>query len=127
LRLINLYASMTSGQEDFNTHDLERRDRQFGYFGLSYHYVIERDGKIVEGRPHNVPSPHDEGIAICLIGGADKDGGPYDNFSDNQKTATVGLVDRLQRQNEFPKVVSRTPSIGQTLLDNLYNRHERTN
>jgi len=118
---ISVYASMTPSTEELDRSDLDRRDREFGFFGISYHYVIRRDGEIEPGRPRNVPTPHQGTVAVVLVGGTDSEGGPRDNFTDEQKTALVGLLDRLQRELGGAEVISKTPSIHQKLLDDLFN------
>lgn len=118
---ITVYASMTPSTDNLDRSDLDRRDRAFGFFGISYHYVIRRDGVIETGRPRDIPTPHTGTVAVVLVGGADKEGGPRDNFTDEQKTALVGLLTRIQRELGGAEVISKTPSIHQKLMDDLFN------
>ena len=45
-----------------------------GWDDIGYHWLIDRDGKVMAGRPETVPGAHVEGhnagtIGVCLIGG----------------------------------------------------------
>lgn len=83
------------------------RDR--GWADIGYHFVIDRDGAIAEGRPITKDGAHVQGrnkntVGICLIGGHGSN--PIDAFLDNytaeQESALRGLIDRLQ--NEYPTI-----------------------
>ncbi len=112
---------MTPSREQWGRREVEERDRRYGFFGISYHFVIERDGRVEPGRSLQVKSPHGSDIAICLIGGAEQDGSATDNYTDNQKTAMVGLIHKLQQEQEDVNVQTRTPTVEQKLLDSIFN------
>lgn len=114
---------MTPPGEDIGREDLEKVHRKAGFTQCVYHYVIRRNGMVEVGRPEARRSPADDGpeptIALCLIGGADKDGGPRDNYTDDQKTQ---LVVFLHHNAKGKRVLSKTPTVKQKLLDDLFNR-----
>ena len=82
-----------------------------GWSDIGYHYVIELDGKVVEGRPLERRGAHTRGqntcsIGICYIGGveAEKTNGKYkakDTRTPEQKEAMYELIAELQER--FPK------------------------
>ena len=83
-----------------------------GWADIGYHYIIDRDGKVAQGRPLARVGAHvgghNEGtVGICLIGGhgsnaTDKFG---DNFTPQQDTALRELIDHLQAKYPTIKTV----------------------
>lgn len=80
-----------------------------GWKDIGYHYLIDRDGALVTGRPLDQTGAHVIGnnvgtIGVCLIGGHGSS--VTDEFSDNftpeQERALRSLLDDLQKQ--FGKV-----------------------
>lgn len=76
-----------------------------GWSDIGYHFLIDRDGTIVEGRPLERSGAHTRGhnkgsIGIALFGG--HGGSENDQFGDHftldQEVALRGLIDRLQSQ-----------------------------
>ena len=76
-----------------------------GWDDVGYHFLIDRNGTIVEGRAVEKAGAHTKGrnehsIGICLFGG--HGGSENDQFSDHftpeQETALRDLIDRLQLQ-----------------------------
>ena len=66
---------------------------------IGYHFVITRDrNPIIElGRHVSVPGAHVakhnwESVGICLVGGMSEDGGPENNFTNQQMAALHDLV-----------------------------------
>lgn len=74
-----------------------------GWSDIGYHYVIELDGTIYQGRPLERPGAHtrghnDDSIGICYVGGGVTD--PSDTRTPEQKRALYALTDDLIRR--FP-------------------------
>ena len=76
---------------------------------IGYHYVIDRDGVIVEGRPVSEVGAHAKGhnvgsIGICLVGGhgSNENDKFIDHYTPNQAVALHNLIDRLKR--EYPTI-----------------------
>ena len=76
-----------------------------GWSDIGYHFLIDRDGKVVEGRPLERSGAHTKGhnkssIGIALFGG--HGGSENDQFGDHftpaQEAALRALIDRLQSQ-----------------------------
>lgn len=71
---------------------------------IGYHYVIELDGSIHEGRKENVIGAHCYGqnansIGICYVGGVAKDGKtPKDTRTPEQKKALIKLVKSIMQK-----------------------------
>ena len=72
---------------------------------IGYHYVIDRSGKVFDGRPEARVGAHVKGrnsnsIGICLIGGFGGSAGDiFDNhFTEEQDAALRKLIGQLQRR-----------------------------
>lgn len=74
-----------------------------GHMGLvtcGYHYVIERDGRIVIMRPKDLVGAHTSGhnmdsIGICWVGGRDAQGRADENCTYEQRKAIIRLCQEL--------------------------------
>ena len=73
---------------------------------IGYHYVIDRSGKVFDGRPEARVGAHVKGrnsnsIGICLIGGFGGSAGDiFDNhFTEEQEAALRKLIGQLQRRH----------------------------
>ncbi|MCL6270269.1 N-acetylmuramoyl-L-alanine amidase [Sansalvadorimonas sp. 2012CJ34-2] len=67
------------------------------FMDIGYHWVIERDGSVKQGRPiddwgAHVKGHNHESVGICLVGGTDQDGNAEDNFTSIQKRMLKFLV-----------------------------------
>lgn len=85
------------------------RDR--GWSDIGYHYVIDRDGTVVKGRPVERAGAHTKGhnknsIGVCLIGGhgSAKTDQFLDNFTGVQKLELVVLLKKLRSAHQILKV-----------------------
>ena len=89
-----------------------------------YHYIIERDGNIVQlldesKNSNGVYAHNSECINMAYIGGVDKDGKPKDTRTNAQKHAMFDLIVQLTEKykgakvlghRDFPNVAKACPS-----------------
>lgn len=100
---IILHCSATPEGRDFTVDDIDRWHRKRGFKCIGYHYVIYRDGRVVEGRPLEQIGAHCQGenthsIGVCYIGGVGADGKtPKDTRTAQQRSAMVGLLRGLMK------------------------------
>lgn len=103
---------------DWKRDQIDAWHRERGWTGIGYHYVIDRDGTVVAGRPIAKVGAHVKGhnaasIGICLIGGHGS--GAADAFLDHytlkQDAALRALIDDLK---------ARIPSIAKVTGHNDY-------
>lgn len=72
---VMLHASFTFPEQDKLEHLLAVQGRRLGLLEIGYHFLILRDGRLVETRPHTVQGSHCKGklnrayIGVCLAGG----------------------------------------------------------
>lgn len=97
---IIVHCSATPAGVDFKASDIDAWHKERGFKQIGYHYVIDLDGTIENGRPIEKPGAHclgwnNHSIGICYIGGCDKDMNPLDTRTDAQKCVLVHLINHL--------------------------------
>lgn len=91
--------------------EIERWHRARGWNGIGYHWIVDRDGKIVAGRPENVVGAHVEGhnsgkLGVCLIGGhgSDADDDFGEHFTAAQDMALRQLIQAIGMRTPIRRV-----------------------
>lgn len=113
-----IHSSDTYADEDIGVDELTRLHRKDGFFKCKYHYIILRDGIIEAGRPIQEAGSHVSGdeindqnsIAICLIGGKDKNDKPFFNYTGKQMKSLNKLVSDLKEMYKLDVVGYRDVS-----------------
>jgi N-acetylmuramoyl-L-alanine amidase len=108
---IIIHCAATPEGKDFTVDDIRRWHKQQGWSDIGYHYVVYRNGDVVNGRNVDIQGAHcaDNGgninsIGICYIGGCAKDGKtPKDTRTDAQKVALLNLL--LDLKKLYPHAV----------------------
>lgn len=96
---IVVHCSATEAGKDFRAADIDRWHRERGFNGIGYHYVVDLDGTIEEGRPLEEIGAHCTGynvgsIGICYIGGL-QGGNAADTRTGEQRMALHKLIWKL--------------------------------
>lgn len=96
--------------------EIDRWHRARGFEAIGYHYLIGRDGSVVEGRPLETTGAHVKGhntgsVGICLVGGLWPDGRDSargDSFGDHFTPAQDGALRRLiaSLQTTYPAITT---------------------
>ena len=75
-----VHCSATPEGVDYTVDDIRRWHKQQGWSDIGYHYVVYRNGLIVDGRDVDLIGAHclkgghnTHSIGICYVGGVDKD------------------------------------------------------
>lgn len=90
-------ATMTPPEVNLDATQLRQIHRYEGYTDIAVHYVIDRNGKMHEGRSREYPgalAPKTRSMnsyQIALVGGRGPGGVPEDNFTPQQKV-TLGRM-----------------------------------
>lgn len=98
--LIVIHCSATKTNQKVDMAVIDKWHRQRGWRKIGYHFVINRDGKVEEGRAKDEVGAHVKGknknsLGICLIGGIDDKGNAESNYTKEQWKALEKLVDYL--------------------------------
>ena len=115
---IVIHCSATPEGKDVRAADIDKMHRARGFKMIGYHYVIDLDGNIEQGRPLTMTGAHCEkpgfsgrpynqhSIGICYIGGVAEDGKtPKDTRTDAQKLALQALVANLTMQYPITEII----------------------
>ena len=107
--MIVLHCSATREDKRYTAEDC-RRDHVLNnkWQDMGYHYYIELDGTLKNGRPESVEGAHCKchnrhSIGICLEGGLDRDGQFADTRTDRQRATLKELLGRLK--TVYPKAL----------------------
>ena len=101
------WASRTSNQKvaEVKKWHTDPAPKGRGWSDIGYHFLIDRDGTIVSGRPIGTVGAHTKGhntgtIGISLFGGHGGSAGDefLDNFTEDQEKALRRLIDMLKTQ-----------------------------
>lgn len=108
-KYITLHCSASQNNEKTTFHSMrEYHMKVKKWSDIGYHFVIETDGKIVEGRPLHRQGAHVSGhnkdnIGVCLVGGIDRKGNTENNFNINQMLSLESLVKYLSLEYDIDK------------------------
>ena len=97
-KMIILHCAATPEGKDYKVSDIKKWHKQRGFQDIGYHYVVDLDGTLEEGRKEDLVGAHCTGknaisIGICYVGGIAKDGKtPKDTRTYNQKQALLDIV-----------------------------------
>ncbi len=110
---IIIHCADTKEGKDFKAADIKRwhtskPPQGNGWKDIGYHYVIDIDGTIEQGRPLDQVGAHTKDhnaktIGICYVGGRDANGNVKDTRTDAQVAAMRRLVKALRIV--FPTIV----------------------
>ena len=94
---IFLHCSATPEDRDVSADDIRQWHKNKGWRDIGYHYVVRLDGTLEEGRSVNLDGAHARGynqgsIAVCYIGGLNKDFDPKDTRTEPQLYALYNLL-----------------------------------
>lgn len=100
MRKINeiiLHCSATKEGQDIKAETIKKWHLNQGFNDIAYHYIIDLDGKIENGRPDEKVGAHTTNhnsntLGICYIGGLDKKGKSKDTRTDEQKYSMLNLI-----------------------------------
>lgn len=111
INMIIVHCAATPEGKDIKTETI--RDWHVngnGWKDIGYHYVVELDGKVCEGRPEDEIGSHCSGknkhsIGVCYVGGCAVDGKtPKDTRTPAQKTSLLNLLKCLKKRYPGAKI-----------------------
>lgn len=73
IKLLVVHCSDTKDDKNLSALDIHKMHLSFGWDGIGYHKIINRSGKIENGRPEywvgaHVKGKNDVSLGVCLIG-----------------------------------------------------------
>jgi len=103
---IIIHCSATPEGRDVKTETIRGWHLQRGWSDIGYHYVIELDGQMKEGRPLEIVGAHVRGqnnnsVGICYVGGVDEQMRPKNTLNECQEEQLIAILKWLK--DKFPK------------------------
>lgn len=101
-----VHCSATPEGVDYTVDDIRKWHKQQGWSDIGYHYVVYRNGLIVDGRDVDLIGAHclkgghnTHSIGICYVGGVDKDDvkKSKDTRTHEQRAALKAILIDLKR------------------------------
>ena len=102
IKLLVVHCSDTEESKRLTAIDLHNMHLKFGWDGIGYHKIIDRSGKIENGRPEywvgaHVKGKNDISLGVCLIG--------KDNFTKNQFKSLERVLKKWKKLYPNAKIV----------------------
>jgi len=106
---IIVHCSATPEGRDVSTDEIRQWHLDRGWSDIGYHFVVELDGTVCDGRPIEIAGAHARGqnadsIGVCYVGGVDEDGEPKDTRTEEQKDALIELLTDLKANHGTPAI-----------------------
>jgi len=107
---IIVHCSATPEGRDVSTEEIRQWHLDRGWSDIGYHFVIELDGSLCDGRPVEFSGAHAKGhnsnsIGVCYVGGTDEDGEPKDTRTQEQKEALLDLLKQLKEDYPSAQII----------------------
>jgi N-acetylmuramoyl-L-alanine amidase len=123
VRYLVVHCSATKPSMNWGRKEIEHSHVMRGFSMIGYHLVIRRDGSVETGRPLDMIGAHveghnDESVGVCLVGGIDDRGQPENNFTPQQMTSLVKVLEfwrlifptaEILGHRDFSKVAKACP------------------
>ena len=102
IKLIVVHCSDTDNNIDFRASDIHKMHLSFGWDGIGYHKIINRSGKIENGRPEywigaHVKGKNDISLSVCLIG--------KDYFTKKQFRSLESVLKKWKKTYPYAEVI----------------------
>lgn len=99
---IIVHCTATPAGRPVNPAQIDAWHRARGYDGIGYHYVVDLDGRVHDGRHVDSAGAHCLGhnvrsIGVVYVGGTDAAGQPADTRTPAQRGALLNLLRELRR------------------------------
>ena len=123
IKYLVLHCSATKLSRRTEAEDIDRWHRNQGYEMIGYHWYINRNGLISQGRKEQYAGAHvmghnENSIGICYEGGIDEQGNAADTRTSAQRQALLYLLKELKQRypvaeicghRDFPNVHKACP------------------
>lgn len=109
---IIVHCSATPEGRDYTVDDIRSWHKDRGFTDVGYHYIIYRNGHIVNGRDVDLIGAHctnhnSHSIGVCYVGGMDKqNNNPKDTRTNEQKASLMSLLMDLRKLYPNAKIRS---------------------
>ncbi len=112
---IVVHCTATRLSQRVTIDDIDRWHKARGFAQIGYHWYIDREGTIHQGRSEKLAGAHvrhynQHALGICYEGGLDEKGKPADTRTPEQIAALWFLLEDLRRDYPNAKIVGHRDS-----------------
>ena len=105
-----IHCAATKPSMDIGLNEIRKWHQDLGWRDVGYHYIIRRNGEVELGRSILDTGSHARGynhrsIGLCMVGGMADDNSAENNFTDQQWTALLDLVQQLKNNYPDAKII----------------------
>lgn len=102
IELLVVHCSDTDNAENLTGIDIHKMHLGFGWDGIGYHKIIQRSGKIENGRPEYWVGAHVKGknqisLGVCLIG--------RDKFTKKQLNSLENVLSKWKKKYPDAQII----------------------
>ena len=102
IKFLVVHCSDTENRKNLSAVDIHEMHLRFGWDGIGYHKIINRSGKIENGRPEywvgaHVKGKNDVSLGVCLVG--------KNNFTKNQFISLERILKKWKKSYPNAKIV----------------------
>ena len=102
IKFLVVHCSDTVDKDNFKAIDIHKMHINFGWDGIGYHKVINRDGLIENGRPEywigaHVYGKNNQSLGVCLIG--------REYFTPNQLDSLEKVLKEWRKTYPLAKII----------------------
>ena len=122
---IVLHCTSTRLSQHWTVEDIDRMHKARGWQMIGYHWYVDQDGEIHQGRPEKYEGAHvrhynQHAIGVCYEGGIDEKGRYADTRTPAQKAKLYFLLKDLKESypkakivghRDFPNVLKACPCL----------------
>ena len=110
MKYLVVHCSATKLSQHVSADDIDRWHRAQGWAMIGYHWYINRNGLISEGRKEVYAGAHVKGynhcsIGICYEGGINEQGSSADTRTAAQRAALLYLLKKLKQRYPQAKIL----------------------
>lgn len=110
IKYLVVHCSDTENDKKLSATDIHKMHQNFGWDGVGYHKIINRSGKVENGRPEywigaHVKGKNDISLGVCLIG--------KDSFTKGQFLSLERVIRKWKKKYPNAKIVGHR-DIGNT-------------
>ena len=108
IKYLIVHCSDTNNEDNVSASTIHMMHLNFGWDGIGYHKIINRDGSIENGRPEYWVGAHTKGVneeslGVCLIG--------RNNFTTNQFDSLEKILKKWQLNYKGSIVLGHSDAI----------------
>lgn len=111
INMIIVHCTATPEGREVSVEEVNKWHKDRGFAGIGYHYLVDLNGIVHEGRDVDLVGAHTSGyntrsVGVCYVGGTDAKGKAKDTRTPYQKDGLLILLTRLKQLYPYATIHS---------------------